>query len=217
MLIAIVVGVLVYLAAKLYWKTTPTDKPHEIKVDYIRVPVSNALVVLGLLTPILVALASYLYMNSPEANYPSLLSTIVLMFIVLIIAVWETHAILNVASTTDLIKLHMPKDRAYIILLHLIYAYLTLGLIYFAIFFLFEISPHARKGEESKICDPVTLIKPRVGINQSKEEVVQSWGEPNTIDASTSSFEYQSDLSTVQLIFDRDGKLKEIIELRSQP
>src|SRR5438552_592651 len=92
--IAVVVWLLAFLAVKLYWK----KQEYQMKSDYLRVPTNNAMVVLGLLIPILVALASYFYTKAPEASYSSLLSAIVIFFVVLLIAIWETHAILEVAS-----------------------------------------------------------------------------------------------------------------------
>src|SRR5437773_7489832 len=85
--IALVVWLLAFLAVKRYWK----KQTYVMKSDYLRVPTNNAMVVLGLIIPILVALAAYFYAKAPEASYSSLLSAIVVLFIVLLIAIWETH------------------------------------------------------------------------------------------------------------------------------
>jgi heme/copper-type cytochrome/quinol oxidase subunit 2 len=210
--VAIVVWILAFVAVRSYWK----PQNYEIKSDYLRVPTNNAMVVLGLLIPILVALASYFYTKEPEATYSSLLAAIVVLFIVLIVAIWETHSILQVATNTDNVTLKIPGDRSLLVGLAVIYSFLVLGLVYFSIFFLFELSPLKNSNPATNVSKPLfNLVKPRVHINESRDEILQSWGAPTNSDAGKTKLEYQSDQSTVQLLFDEQGKLKEIIETRS--
>jgi hypothetical protein len=71
--IAIVLAGIVILAVCYY---NPQIKEKTIKVDYFRIPTNNALVVLGLLVPILTALAAYLYTSDPSGQYSFLLASI---------------------------------------------------------------------------------------------------------------------------------------------
>ena len=209
---AIVVWILAFVAIKRYWK----EEEFKIKSDYLRVPTNNAMVVLGLLIPILVALASYFYTKEPEATYSSLLAAIVVLFIVLIVAIWETHSILQVATNTDTVTIRIPGDRSLIVGLAVIYSFLVLGLVYFSIFFLFELSPLKSPKPATNVSGPsFNLVKPRVHINESRDEILQSWGAPTNSDAGKTQLDYRSDQSTVRLLFDEQGKLKEIIETRS--
>lgn len=106
MFIALVWAFILWVLTRTYWK-----KDTEIQSDYLKVPTNNALIVLGLVIPILVALASYLYTKNPEGAYSSLLATIVLYFLVLLLAIWQTFSIISVASKQDTVKIKIPDDR----------------------------------------------------------------------------------------------------------
>lgn len=211
--ISVLVAVAIYIATR-YYNRSSAEK--DIKVDYFRVPTNNVLIVLGLLVPSLVTLASYLYVKDPRGNYASLLATIVLMFFVLIVAIWETFALLKKAQNGDVIKVKMPDDRKYIIGMGWMYASLLIGLIYFSIFFLFELVPvNNQKNEEvlSKV-NAYYLLKPKIRINQPKEEVIKLWGQPISEDATNRKLQYESENSILQLSFDEQQKLVEIFEKR---
>jgi len=209
--IILIVWVLVFLIVKKYW----IGPKYTLKSDYLRVPTNNALIVLGLLVPILTGLAAYLYTNAPEASYSSLLASILVMFIVLIVAVWETHSLIQVGRNDDVIEIDIPAHRSLMVGLGLIFALLILGLIYFAIFFLVELSPAKIKvstGGDSN--STFVLTKRRVQINQTRDQILQEWGKPDKANSSNTEFEYTSDQSTVRLQFDEGGKLQSVSETR---
>jgi len=212
MAVAIAIWIFAFLAVRYYAK----KQQYEVKSDYLRVPTNNAMVVLGLLIPILVALASYFYVKEPEATYSSLLAAIVVFFIVLIVAIWETHSILQAATNTDSVTIKIPADRSLLVGLAVIYSYLVLGLLYFSVFFLFELSPVKATNRNSELPQAsFKLVKRRPYINQSRDEILQSWGAPTNADPDKKKLDYQSDQSSLRLVFDDEGKLQEIIEMRS--
>ncbi len=205
------VCLIVWIASKSY--NTAAEK--DIKVDYFRIPTSNALVVLGLLVPIMVGLASYLYVNNPEGKYASLLATIVVMFIVLVVAIWETFALLKKGDTADTIKIQLPADRRYITAMGLMYALLLLGLFYFAMFFLFELPPKAVVNKPQAFGQAgYSLLKPNPRIDQTKDEILKAWGQPTGEDLSKRTLLYEANHSVIQLTFDENQKLVEINDRR---
>ena len=212
MLIAIAVAIILFVATRLY---NPEVKEKDIKIDYFRIPTNNALVVIGLLVPILTGLAAYLYTNDPSAKYSLLLASIAVLFVVLIVAVWETFSLLGKAQTADIIRIKLPDDRKYITGMGLMYAFLILGLLYFALFFLFELSPAKRETTATtNSASAASLLKPRARIAQSKDELVKSWGAPTAQDSTGKTLTYESDQSEIRLVFDNEGKLMEIVEKR---
>jgi hypothetical protein len=111
----------VLCGASKYYSKGLDGTTRKLKSDYLKTPTSTALTVLGLLLPILVALTSYLYTARPDMSYGSLLATIILYFAVLLVAIWETFAILKKATDQDIIELQYPNDRRYITGLGLMY------------------------------------------------------------------------------------------------
>lgn len=204
----------IFFAAKYYYRNI-TER--EMKADYLRVPTNNALIVLGLLVPVFIGLAAYLYTKVPQGNYSSLLAAIVLLFLVLIVAVWETFAILKKASSKDIIRLNMPNDLRYIRGMGLMYTFLIVGLIYFAIFFLFEITPYRKEADVTVSVKPFyRLSKPKANIDNSREEILRIWGEPSSYDTSGTKLIYETSQSTLELEFDDEDLLIRIIEKRKK-
>jgi hypothetical protein len=209
--IAFIWAVALYFLVQYYWKSDI-----EIKSDYLKVPTNNTLLVLGLIVPTLIALVSYLYTKNPEGTYSSLLATIVLFFLVLVIAIWETFAILSIASKEDTVKIEVTKDLKIITGMAWMYGFLVLGLVYFAIFFLFEIESPSKKARiEKQISDFVLLEKPHLKINQCKDQIIKIWGEPvNCLDIDKRKLKYKSKDSVIYLDFDENGKLWRIRRLK---
>jgi len=211
MFFALLVATILWVVMRLSWK-----KSVEIKSDYLKTPTNNVLIVLGLVIPILVALASYLYTKNPEGVYSFLLATIVLYFFVLLLAIWQTFSIISVASIGDTIKIKIPEDRKIIISMSWMYGFLVLGLIYFAIFFLCELeSPSKTVKTGRKFTDFILLEKPEIEINQNKDQIIKAWGEPiNYLDEEKNKLKYQSDNSIIFLDFDKNGILYKILKIR---
>ena len=211
MLIASAVCLIVYFASRTYNK-----RGHrEMKVEFFRIPTSNALVVLGLLVPIMVALASYLYVNNPEGKYSSLLATIVVMFLVLVVAIWETFALLKKGGKGDAITITMPADRRFVTGLGLMYGLLLLGLFYFAVFFLFELPRKALNSSQRAFGPAVyPLLKPNPRIDQTRDQILSVWGQPSGEDQANRILIYESDHSVIRLTFDEKQKLVEINDRR---
>ena len=171
--LAALLCLIIYVAARVYNKSGE----REVKVDYSRTPTSNALVVIGLLVPLMVGVASYLYVSNPERKYSSLLATIVVMFVVLVVAIWETFALLQKGGNSDSIKIKLPQDRRYIIGLGWMYALLLLSLVYFGMFFLFELPATGAAGKPEPAGPAVyVLLKPQLKIDQTKDETLRAWG-----------------------------------------
>jgi hypothetical protein len=211
MAIAIALAGIMLLAVRLY---NPAVKTKTIKVDYFRIPTNNALVVLGLLVPILTALAAYLYTSDPSGQYSFLLASISVLFVVLIVAIWETFALLGKAQDGDLITVTLPADRPHIVCMGVMYGFLLLGLMYFALFFLFELSPTKTTGKqgEQNLGGSYSLMKPAARIGQQKDDLMKSWGQPAGQDSVAKTLTYQSERSQIRLTFDDEGKLVEVLE-----
>jgi hypothetical protein len=216
LLIATAWGITLLVVSRHYAR--PFDgKTLKLKSDYLKTPTSNALTVLGLVVPILVALTSYLYASRPDANYGSLLSTIIVYFCVLIIAIWETFAILKKATEDDTITLTYPDDLRFITGLGLMYGMLILGLCYFGYFFLFEISPASPKAADtspsvSRIAATYFVARPSLPVDGTREDALRSWGTPARVTAS--SMEYELDNATMQIKFDSSGRIEQMIVTR---
>ena len=203
---------LIVFFASLHYNKTGSK---EWKVEFFRIPTSNALIVLGLLVPTMVALASYLYINNPEGKYSSLLATIVVMFLVLVFAIWETFALLKKGDAGDKIKINFPEDRRFITTLGFMYGLLLLGLFYFALFFLFELPPK-RASTTQQTAGPADyyLAKPHPRIDQTKDEILSLWGQPTGEEQANRILIYASDHSIIRLAFDENQKLVEISNRR---
>jgi hypothetical protein len=185
----------------------------KLNADYLKTPTSNVLTVLGLTVPILVALISYLYTSQPKSDYGSLLSTTTLYFVVLLIAIWETFAILKKAGDDDKLTLTYPADRRFVTGLGLMYGMLILGLIYFASFFLFEVSAPVRTPDTAvAVSANQTLLRRELYVNTTRDEMVRAWGAPAR--ASAGVVEYDSPTSIIKIVFDTGGNIQSISETR---
>lgn len=162
--VAVVWAIALWQLVRHYWK-----EDVEFKSDYLRVPINNTLVILGLIVPVLVALASYLYINNPKGSYSFLLAAIVLFFSVLIVAIWETFALLSIASKEEIVKIR-KKNLNIIIGMSWMYGVLILGLRYFAIFFLIELKlPLSNAATELQTGNSVFDIKKNVNTGKMAE------------------------------------------------
>jgi len=208
---------ILWFASRHYNPSDSKDpKARTIKADYFKTPTGNALTILGLLVPFLVALAAYLYSKSPGANYSSLLTTIVLYFGVLIIAIWETFALLKKATDSDSIVLTLPADQRFLTGLHFMYGLLLLGLVYFAIFFLFEFGANVTSDERHLALLSRVLLRQEVHVDESREKVVSVWGMPSGENLAKRWIEYRSPNSIIRIEFDADDRVLNIVESRLQ-
>ncbi len=214
LIIIIVWGIIIYLGVRYY---NSDKKTKDIRADFIRVPTNNTLVVIGILVPIFVALAAYLYTKNPQGSYASLLASITLMFFILILAIWQTYAILKKATTQDYIQLEMPEDRRYITCMGLMYGYLILGLIYFAYFFLVELTPPPSTTLSTSVAIQSNVFyigKPRINLDQSRDELIKSWGTPKTQNSQNTELTYESSKSKIRFVIDNKGNVIEIHETK---
>jgi hypothetical protein len=214
LIIAAVWALTLWLMARYYAK--PLDgKSIKLKSDYLKTPTSNALTVLGLVVPILVALTSYLYASRPDANYGSLLTTIILYFGVLVLAIWETFAIIKRAKDDDSLLLSYPDDRRFITGLGLMYGMLILGLCYFAFFFLFEIRPQTTKPitSEAKPSAATYLVaRPPISLDTTRDQLLQSWGSPHA--STDNTCEYALNNGVMRVSFDKTGRVEQFAVTR---
>jgi len=184
-----------------------------LKADYLKTPTGNALTVLGLTVPILVALISYLYTNDPVADYGSLLSTTTLYFFVLLVAIWQTFAIMKKAKESDTIELDYPADRRFITGLGLMYGMLILGLFYFASFFLFEVAtPKPREAVSLPSMAAQPILRAPLHVNISRDDVIRAWGLPAR--SAANNVEYDTPTAVVKMTFDKTGILQTITETK---
>lgn len=160
--------------------------------------------------------ASYLYVNNPEAKFSSLLATIVVMFLVLVVSIWESFAFLQKGQTGDTVRIELPHDRRYITGMGLMYGLLLLGLFYFAMFFLFELPAKSVSNAQQSAPATHTLPKPNPKIDQTKDEVLKVWGQPLSEDVANRTLLYGFDDSVMRLTFDETQKLVEINNRRKK-
>jgi hypothetical protein len=214
---AIEIAIAIFFCIVIYWVVRHYNKgTSKVKLDYFRVPTNNVLVILGLLAPIMIGLASYLYVNNPKGHYSSLLATITVMFLVLIVTLWETFALPKKADATDdTITLTFPGDLKYIVGLGWMYALLLLALGLFAWFFLFELpSATVVSSPQAPAHSSYALLKPAVSIGQSRQEVLSIWGASTSEDSVNRVLIYESTQSVIRLTFDQNQVLVEVNEKR---
>src|SRR5215213_9181476 len=92
--IAMLLCIVMYAAvAFMYSKEETIPK----KIEYLLVPANNALVILGLIVPILSGLAAYFYVNNPKMPIGSLLAAICSMFAILVFSIWQSFSLVGKA------------------------------------------------------------------------------------------------------------------------
>jgi hypothetical protein len=123
-----------------------------------------------------------------------------------------------VAGTDDNIVINIPEDRSLGVGLAVIFALFLLGLLYFAIFLLYELTPlpgpAPKPGDDGRTAYFLSVRK--AYLDQTREQVIQSWGKPNRTNADNTEFEYFFDGSTIHLRFDTNGRLQAIHETRNK-
>ena len=207
--IMIVTWLVTYLVTRYYWNTAPEQT---LKSDFLKVPINNTLTVMGVVCPLLIALASYLYVNMPVSDYSYVLGSITIFTVTLIVSIWETFCLLNKARADDTIKLLWANDSAILTGMGILYSSLILGVVYLILFFLFDlpIAPAAQPPIASNI--GIALTKPLPQIGQSKADIESALGTPNKSGPDT--IEYQGSGVDLELQFDSAGTLQRIIERR---
>lgn len=211
--IAVAIGLVIYCATCCIYPSN-VNKNITKKADGFRIPINNTLVILGLLVPVLMTSAAYFYLKYPTTKIESLLATITLMFIILCLAIFLNFSLLQKTDDNDKITLKMPNDRYFMFIKGLLYSYLVLGLLYFAIFFLFEIKPPLAKEtiEKADHKGCYFLEKSKLNLYQSKDDVLKIWGEPSS--DKDNKLTYVLEYSVLVLTFDENQYLVEINEKR---
>ena len=210
MVIAIILAVIVREASKFFHKDIDERK---MKSEFLRLPVSNTLTVVGLLLPTLAALSGFLYTKHPNGDYSTIVTVIAVLLIVLVIAIWETFALLKKATTSEDITLKLPDDRRFITGLGIIYVYLIGSLALLVFFFLFDLPMPATKAKTS----PATqyyIGKPVLQIGSLESVVEQTWGAPIKREPARRLMRYETRDSKIDLIFDTQGKLEQVVQTR---
>ena len=206
--IAILLGAAFVFASRQY---NPKGTTRKMSVDYFRTATSTSLTIVGLLTPILVAVLSYLYLKQPSGNYSVLLAVVVLLYIVLVLAVWATFAILRKAKGDSVITLSFPADRKYITSMGLLYSLQLLALVLFAYFFLIDF-PRTHAGEAAvQTVGGRLLLRPAIAVGTSRSEVLRVWGPPAS--ATARSLTYSTGSASLVVQLDQTDHVSAIIEL----
>jgi hypothetical protein len=212
LLVAVIIAVIFWRASIWYNKDIPS--PHKIKADYLKGPATTALTVLGLLVPILVALAAYLYTTESAVKLGSLATTIILYFAVLVLATWQTFALIKKATADETISLDLPQDLRFVTCQGLIYVFLILGLVYFAIFFRIEMkAPNVnRTSPATADTTAYRILRPSVHVSATRSDVYNAWGAPSR--QKFSSAEYDTPDAVLELTFDTANRLIAVTERR---
>jgi hypothetical protein len=209
-IITLVAWLVIYFSARQYWKSVPE---RTIKSDYVKVPINNTLMVMGIVCPLLIALASYLYVNLPAADYSFVLASIAVFTVTLIVAIWETFCLLNKATADDNIKLSWANDSSILTGMGILYSSLIVGVIYLILFFLLDLPIAPAAQPQATANTGVALTKPRPQIGQSRSDILLALGAPSK-PGSPDTLEYQGTAVDLELQFDSAGTLKKIIEQR---
>jgi hypothetical protein len=206
--VAVLLGLLFVLASRAY-NTAKT--PRKLSVDYFRTATSTSLTIVGLLAPVLVAVLSYFYLKSPTGDYSVLLATVVLLYVVLVLSVWATFAILRKAKGESAITLTFPADRKYITSMGLMYAFQLLALFLFAYFFLIDL-PRSHVAEApAPIVGGRLLLRPSLSLGASRDDVLRAWGAPSSI-GGPRALGYSTDSSTIVVEFNESDRVSAIVE-----
>lgn len=129
------------LAWLLSWGLNRGSGERQIHLSFFSNPVSDLLAIIAFGLPALVGVTASLYRNQPEADYSSLLTSIVGLLLVIAIAFWLTFSLLSKANCTEVVKLQLPKERHFITAMGVIYA-LMFVVFSFSIKFFLLISPY---------------------------------------------------------------------------
>lgn len=210
LIITLVVWAIISFAARAYWKDVPEKS---LKSDYLKVPINNTLSVMGIVCPLLIAVAAYLYVNLPTSDFSYILASIADFTAALIIAIWETFSLLGKATTDDNIKLSWANDSAIIRCMGILYSSLILGVVYLVLFFLLDLSILPPAQPQSSATNGIALTKPLPRIGQSKSDIVSALGAP-TKTISPDTLVYEGSGVDLQLQFDNTGALQKITEQR---
>jgi hypothetical protein len=199
-----------YFLMRSFWRKAGAKT---IQADFIKVPVTNSLTVIGIVCPLLIGLVSYLYVNFPASNYSFILGSITVFAAALILAIWETFCLLNEATKESTITLDWATDSSIVAGIGLLYSTLILGVVYLVLFFLFDlpISPSAQSPPHASGGIALTKQLPRIG--QSRTDVLSALGAP-TKSVSTDEIVYEGSTVDLELHFDSAGLLQKLIEQR---
>lgn len=200
---------------KINYRRTSDAK---FSVDLFKMPTSFSMQALGIVVPILIALASYIYLNSPEQTFQFLLASISIYSFVFVLATWSSFTLPNVSVdiADNTIKLEAGKSN-HMALIHvrgLMYILLLYGFILLMLFFLQEL-----KSKPNRQVDPLTiehsaalLKRPLVSIGYTKNKVIESWGAPLKVNNEN---EWQYTVNNIHIImhFSHDGTIIKIEKL----
>jgi hypothetical protein len=203
-----VVWVVTYLAIRYYWKGAGEKT---LRSDYLKVPINNTLSVMGIVCPLLIALASYLYVNIPSSDYSFVLASICVFVLTLIVAIWETFCLLNKATNTDDIKLLWSRDSAILTGMGILYSSLILGVVYLVLFFLLDLSIAPAMQAQAHSPAGIALTKAIPQIGETRLDVLSALGAP-TRSVSADTIEYQGTGLDLEIQFDTKDTVQKITE-----
>lgn len=213
--IALLIGIVMYFLTKNF-NRDKIGQSKEIQADFFRIPANNVLLVIGLLTPVLVALVSHLFSQDPNADYSYIISAIAILFVVLVLSVWEVFALISKATDKGTIQVNWPADFDLVFVFGLMCAYLILALIYIVLFFLLEIRPSPPLAIEPRVWNGSTVVlsRPAPSLQDTRHSVVEALGAPASQSGNAIGFEGPA--STMWLCFDASDRVDVIVHLKKE-
>jgi hypothetical protein len=212
---AMAFAIAVWIGVHYYAKYSHRDRTKRVmKSEFLRVPANNTFTVIGLLLPILAALSAYLYTTKPAGDYTRLVTVIAVLLAALMIAIWETFALLKKATTGDEITLEIPGDLRFITGLGILYAYLLMALILLVWFFLFDLPGSSVPTRNLAGTAQYYIGKPGLRIGDSAGQIEKVWGAPVERRPAQRLLRYDAPESIIELTFDGQGTLERIVQTR---
>lgn len=187
----------------------------KIRPEFLWTPTNSTLTVISFLAPVIAGVTGYLYSQNPSGDYSVLLAMIVLLFAGLLVALWESFALVKKGTEAEYIQLNFPADVRFIQGIGIAFALLFYSLGCLAYFLLVEITPLR---QHQSIADPgmkhlYSIQHLPVRLNQTRDQVIKNWGEPLEL-VNNEKYIYSTQDSLIEISFDNHGIARQIIERR---
>lgn len=216
-LILIILIISVTQLTKYYHKEI---KERKFNANYFRIPIYHSIIILSFLLPLIISITAYLVANFPDSEVSSLLTSILILFVSLVVAIWQSFAILKVAnSENDLITLKIPDDLRFISAIGIIYITMIFGFLLLSKFFLFDFRIHQPQKSSHSITQSnggTYIRKHYFEIGLKEEEIKKIWGSPTEISKLGDTLKYDGLGCKYILLLNKKGEIVEFTQKKSQ-
>lgn len=183
----------------------------QLKAEFLTAPVNTSLTILTFIIPLVIAAVAYSESKGYTSGLPTILTSLSLLFICVLVAIWINFTLLKKGNSTDIITLDYPKDKQFISALGVIYGLLFFSFVYLGKYILFDFK--MEKPVISVTENPYEVLVQRQAIfpGMSHDEVHALWGRPQSYDSAMKTELYKTEKQVLQLQYDEANNLNSII------